>query len=374
MSPVNTGYYINTPKKKHVAVKFVRTTEGEDFWTTLHWSGASNYWYTAAEALIRQDSTITGWWRITDPQHPHYIKSPVEELEYTEPQEEVISGGLHHIITLQGTNPLSAQEPILPQIEAAVQLGIEIPLHTTPAAAVFPTMTEQTNTAGDAAATASNINVIAHNSNGALKGNPPFIFDGNCQLSKKFLLAFQLWRMINKNNNTMKRPYTRVIAALSYMDGPKVDSWKEEQIVCLDDEVGSGTLETDEALWNDWLAAFLVAFTNTNRKAEAYKELCGLKQQESLDNFFADFKHLAKDADIKLDNHGTIELLKNNLKGPLVQAIIRSPNYDPTASNPWTFKDWEKETRNQHIKWQTAKQYNANRRRALYQVFRINPN
>jgi len=169
------------------------------------------------------------------------------------------------------------QEPILPQIEATIQQGIKIPLHTAPAAAVLPPMTEQTN-AGDAAAAASNINIITHNSNGALKGNPPFIFDGNRQLSKKFLLAFQLWRMINKSNDTMKRPYSRVIAALSYMDGPKVDSWKEEQTIRLDDEVGSGTLETDKSLWDNWMEAFLAAFTNTNRRAEAYKELCKLKQ------------------------------------------------------------------------------------------------
>jgi len=264
------------------------------------------------------------------------------------------------------------QEPILPQIETAVQQGIEIPLHTAPAAAVLPPMAKQINE-GDAAATAPNINVIAH-SNGALKGKPPFIYDGNRQLSKKFLLAFQLWRMINKNNDTMKRPYSRIIAALFYMDGPKVDSWKEEQTIHLNDEVGSGTLETNETLWDDWLEAFLAAFTNTNRRAEAYKELCELKQQDSLDSFFADFKCLVKDADIKLDDHSTIEILKNNMKGALVQAIIRSPNYDPTSNNPWKFKDWEKEARNQHIKWQTTKQYSSNRKKALYQAFRINPN
>jgi len=233
-------------------------------------------------------------------------------------------------------------------------------------------MAEQTNV-GDMAATAPNINIITY-SNGALKGNPPFIFDGNRQFSKKFLLTFQLWRMINKNNDTMKQLYSRVIAALSYMDGPKVDSWKEEQTICLNDEVGSGTLETDKTLWDDWLEAFLVAFTNTNRRAEAYKELCKLKQQDSLNSFFTDFKRLVKDADIKLDDHGTIEILKNNLKGALVQAIIRSPNYDPTSNNPWKFKEWEKEARNQHIKWQTAEQYSSNRRKALYQAFGINPN
>jgi len=221
---------------------------------------------------------------------------------------------------------------------------------------------------------ASNINIITHNSNGALKENPPFIFDGNCQLSKKFLLAFQLWRMINKNNETMKWPYSCVIAALSYMDGPKVDFWKEEQVTHLDDEVGSGTLKTNETLWDNWMEAFLTAFTNTNRRAEAYKELCNLKHRESLNSFFANFKCLVKDANIKLDDHGTIEILKNNLKGALVQAIIRSPGFDPTTDNPWKFKDWEKEARNQHIKWTTAEQYSSNRRKAMFQAFGINPN
>ena len=34
--PVNTGYYVNTLKKEHIPVKFICTTEGEDYWTTLH--------------------------------------------------------------------------------------------------------------------------------------------------------------------------------------------------------------------------------------------------------------------------------------------------------------------------------------------------
>jgi len=128
---VNTGYYVNTPKKKHVAVKFICTTEGEDYWTTLHWSSTSSHWYTAAEALIKRDSAITGWWKIEDPQHLQYtapVDSPVEKLKYTDPLEEVILGGLYHIATLQGLQSFQEQEPILPQIEAAVKSGLHIPL------------------------------------------------------------------------------------------------------------------------------------------------------------------------------------------------------------------------------------------------------
>jgi len=107
---LNTGYYLNTPKKKHVAVEFICTTEGEDYWTTLYWSGTSNHWYTAAEALIRRDSILIGWWKIEDPQHLQYtapVDFPVEELKYTDPLEEVISGGLHHITMLQGPQSLT---------------------------------------------------------------------------------------------------------------------------------------------------------------------------------------------------------------------------------------------------------------------------
>ena len=47
----------------------------------------------------------------------------------------------------------------------------------------------------------------------------------------------------------MKRPFNRVITMLSYMDGTKVDAWKEEQLKILVDEMNDGTLETDENLW-----------------------------------------------------------------------------------------------------------------------------
>jgi len=133
---INTGYYLNTPRKKHVAVEFICTPEGEDYWTALHWSGASNYWYIATEALIKRDSTLVGWWKIEDPQHPQYtapVNSPA--LKYTNPLEEVISGGLHHITMLQGLQLFIEQEPILPQIKIAVESGLHIPLDIPPVAA-----------------------------------------------------------------------------------------------------------------------------------------------------------------------------------------------------------------------------------------------
>ena len=78
------------------------------------------------------------------------------------------------------------QEPILPQIEATVEQGITIPLDTIPTAATQPqlsiktTVAEEINTmTGQAGQEAQRINVITNPANGAPKGNPPFIFDGD---------------------------------------------------------------------------------------------------------------------------------------------------------------------------------------------------
>jgi len=140
----DTGYYINLPKKLHGAVEFVKV-EDDDYWVKLLWK--DNQWYTNQEGVLH--TSQLGNWKETDPQHPHYVNpdhySPTLHTAIEQsPHEEVLAGGIHHIATLQGSNPFTEQTPILPQIEAAVQQGIEIPLDTTPAAAVQPQLSIQT--------------------------------------------------------------------------------------------------------------------------------------------------------------------------------------------------------------------------------------
>jgi len=320
----DTRYYINLPKKTHRAIEFVKV-EDEDYWVKLLWK--NDQWITNQGGVLH--TSKLGTWKETDPQHPHYISpehfSPTLHTAIEQPEEEILAGGVHHITTLQGSHPFIEQAPILPQIEAAVHQGIPIPLNTTPAGAVQPqlsiqtTMTEQIDTTimGPEGQQQPNINVINHNSNGALKGNPPPIFDGDRSKSRNFLTAFYLWRLTNKHNDTMRRPYTHITSLLSYMNGPQVDSWKEEQLDKLIKEIDDGTQETDEVLWDNFIEKFKQAYTNTNLREEAYQALCKLCQKESLDEFFTDFKRLARDANVALNDHGTIKLLKNALAGPL---------------------------------------------------------
>jgi len=240
---VNTGYYLNTPKKKHVAVEFIRTTEGEDYWTTLHWSSASNYQYTAAEALIRRDSTLIGWWKIKDPQHLQYtapVNSPVEELEYTDHLEEVILGGLHHIAMLQGPQFFETQEPILPQIEAAVKSGLHIPLDIPPVAvAPITVATSGSNTlnyipmsqpAQASVSQSGQTITVATSTNGGLKGTPPAPFNGDRKKSHAVLITFAIYHFTNRKNEAMSNPATCITTCLTFMQGDMIEPWKEEQM------------------------------------------------------------------------------------------------------------------------------------------------
>jgi len=300
---INTGYYLNTPKKKHVSVEFIYMTEGEDYWTTLHWSGASNHWYTATEALIRRDSTLVGWWRIEDPQHPQYIapvNSPVQELKYTDPLEEVISGGLHHIATLQGPQSFDTQEPILPQIEAAVKSGLHIPLDIPPVTATPITVAilgsntlkyiPMSQLAQASVSQSGQTITVAASTNGGLKGTPPTPFNGDRKKSHAFLIAFAIYHFTNRKNEAMSNPATCVTTCLTFMQGDMMEPWKEEQMIKLQTHLAGGMDETDEDHWTTFEQDFKDSFTNTNRKNKAFNKLTALKQKESLNIFISKFK------------------------------------------------------------------------------------
>jgi len=274
----DTRYYINLPKKTHGVIEFVKV-EDEDYWVKLLWK--NDLWITNQGGVLH--TSKLGNWKETDPQHPHYINpehfSPTLHTAIKQPEEEILAGGAHHITTLQGSHPFTEQAPILPQIEAAVHQGIPIPLDTTPAGAVQPQLSIQTTVAeqidttimGPEGQQQPNINIINHNSNGALKGNPSPIFDGDRSKSRTFLIAFYLWRLTNKHNDTMRKPYSHITTLLSYMNGPQVDSWKEEQLDKLIEEINDGTQETDETLWDSFIESFKQAYTNTNLREEVLR-------------------------------------------------------------------------------------------------------
>jgi len=232
---------------------------------------------------------------------------------------------------------------------------------------------EEVNVAtGQSGQEAQRINVITNPANVALKGNPPPIFTGDRSTTRKFIHNFDLWKAINQQNDTMRKPFSRVVTLLTYMDGPLVDAWKEEQMHKLQEAMDDGAQEMDEDLWDSFMERFKSAFTNQNQREEAYQKLCRLKQGENLDNFFAKFKQLANKAGVPLDDKGTIETLKHGMNPPLTRAVIQSPNFNPNVETPWTFKKWEEQARTSYQKWLAAAQF-SQQKQGLYRAFGLTP-
>ena len=88
-----------------------------------------------------------------------------------EQEEEILAGGVYHITTLQGSHLFQEQEPIFPQIQAAIEQGITIPLDTIPATTVHPQLSIRTTMA----AQQEEINTTT----GQACYNPPYIFPGS---------------------------------------------------------------------------------------------------------------------------------------------------------------------------------------------------
>src|SRR5712691_11345071 len=190
---------------------------------------------------------------------------------------------------------------------------------------------------------------------GALRGNPPPIFDRDRTKSSNFLLAFHIYKFVNRGHEVMMNPATRTTTALSYIAGPLVEVWKEEQLTLLERSIANNIAERDEVDWTTFETNFKSAFTNTNKKNDAYRELTALKHKDDLDTFIAKFKQLVTAAEIDLNSHGVIEIFKQGLKNALIQNVLTAPDYDPNAT--YTFAQMEKRVCDSHLRWVNSLTY-----------------
>ena len=80
--------------------------------------------------------------------------------------------------------------------------------------------------------------------------------------------------MVNHTNEVMKVPYDRVLTALTYIRGPLINDWVDQQEKKLATRVDTTKRhhvpETDEVLWSEFETAFLNVWTDTSKKQNAY--------------------------------------------------------------------------------------------------------
>jgi len=208
--------------------------------------------------------------------------------------------------------------------------------------------------------------------NGALRGCPPPTFDGDRTKSGNFLLAFRIWKFTNRAHEVMTNPATRTTTALSYIAGPLVEAWKEEQLTLLERNIANHITEGDEAHWVTFKTNFKNTFTNTNKKNGTYRELQVLEHKDDLDTFMARFKQVVTAMELDINSHGVIELLKQGLKTTLVQNVLTALDYDPNAT--YTFAEIEKRIHNSHLHWINSQAYRKhNQKQYFFTAFGMKP-
>ncbi len=170
---------------------------------------------------------------------------------------------------------------------------------------------------------------------GKLGGNPPKEFHGDREESKSFLLNFFLYRGMNPHVEQLAIPYQRSMTFLSYIRGPLVNDWVEEQAQWLIDQVTGGVAHAEENLWATIKTRFRQAYTDTAEKQKAQHNIRDLKMKgNDLDGFIAQFATTAKKAGYDLNSEATLDIFQRALPFKLVANCIKFDH--PVTWNDWT--------------------------------------
>ena len=167
---------------------------------------------------------------------------------------------------------------------------------------------------------------MAANPGGRLNGNTPTIFDGDRTKSVDFIREFDLLWEMNTDHALFTEPYKRVMAALSYIRGPIVNDWVQDQITSNKAKVNRANNplpRNSEILWTEFIDDFKAAYTNIAQKQHSYQKLHDLRMKgDRIDDFVARFKHLANEAGFPTGDPGTIDMFIKKFPISLLERIL----------------------------------------------------
>ena len=181
-------------------------------------------------------------------------------------------------------------------------------------------------------------------SNGGMRGVPPTIFDGTRSRADNFIGQFHRFKMVNCTHDAMKVPYDRVLTALTYIRGPLINDWvdqQEKKLAERTDTTKHGHVqESDEVLWGEFETAFLAAWTDTSKKQNAYDQLMRLTMNGwDVDTYIATFDRLTLTAGWDSNSEGTIAKFCEGLsKGVHSKALDR--DHIPRTIEEWKAAAW----------------------------------
>ena len=177
-----------------------------------------------------------------------------------------------------------------------------------------------------------------HSDNGKIrlpKFAPPQTFDGTMKDTKSFISSIILY--IKGREPEFRTTESKIMFALSYMQGGKAQFWRNEAI----NQIAMG--HEPFKSFQDFLEKLEAQFGDPNPKATAVGKLKTMRQGSlSADEFMLQFKAEASQTD--LGDAALIEYLKAGLNPSLFKSIYRLPVMPTTLEEwyEWAFKlDWQ---------------------------------
>jgi hypothetical protein len=159
-------------------------------------------------------------------------------------------------------------------------------------------------------------------------GNLPSVFTGDRSKLDEFLKDFQVYRMANQGNQTMKIPLERVALILTYIKGKNVQDWRTRMVKEIERlttrlQNRAAMSPTDEDLWHIFKWDFRSAFTDSQKQLMVHQKFLKVKMAgNSLDEYIAEFEHLRSKARWSSNDIGTIMQFCHSLNTGLLKAIV----------------------------------------------------
>ena len=228
------------------------------------------------------------------PQPDTWGPEPDEPITQPGPLDEALAKTLGPVVSLQGSLPL---DPVQHEI-MSVNVTTTTPAQNPP-------------------------------SSGGMRGVPPTMFDSTRSKADDFWGQFHRFKMVNRTHEAMKVPYDCILTALTYMRGPLINDWVDQQEKKLADRIDMSKVnwvrEENEILWNEFETAFLAAWTDTSKKQNAFDQLMRLTMNGwDVDTYIATFDHLTLAAGWDQNSEGTIAKFHEGLsKGVHSKALDR---------------------------------------------------
>jgi hypothetical protein len=125
----------------------------------------------------------------------------------------------------------------------------------------------------------------------------------------------------------MATPLERTMLFLTFIRGPKVGNWVNDQVKVASRHIHQGGNKTNEFIWDTIMTEFANTFQDIMSHERAEHELNHLQMEGgNLDRYSAEFKHLARLAEYNLDERLVGRKYFNGLPEGLRRAIVKDEN------------------------------------------------